>query len=223
MGRPFFFLVILFLGQTQGAGRRKTFQSLPYPESASVIGCDDSSNLSRRLYSSALSSCRRLSPFLKVPGSNSVVVVRVLVRLHSIAAPHQVFLTSSLLCSALLSSPLLNREIDFSFVVVADRFGALWQRLQHVPPRRLRDRRSWSRCRNWPARSAAVKLACRCAAADPRAPAAFGQWLKESLGRLGGVFFLGFLHMCFVFFLHWSLDVVIVADFVDDVVFGTWV
>lgn len=96
--------MILFLGQTQGAGRRKTFQSLPYPESASVIGCDDSSNLSRRLYSSALSSCRRLSPFLKVPGSNSVAVVRVLVRLHSIAAPHQVFLTSSPLCSALLSS-----------------------------------------------------------------------------------------------------------------------
>ncbi len=105
--------MILFLGQTQGAGRRKTFQSLPYPESASVIGCDDSSNLSRRLYSSALSSCRRLSPFLKVPGSNSVAVVRVLVRLHSIAAPHQVFLTSSLFCSALLSSPQQRNRFLF--------------------------------------------------------------------------------------------------------------
>ncbi len=103
-GQAFYFLVILFLGETQGAGRWKTFQSLPYPEWASVIGCDDSSNLSRRLYSSALSSCRRLSPFLKVPGSNSAVVVRVLVRLHSIAAPHQAFLSFPLLCSALLSS-----------------------------------------------------------------------------------------------------------------------
>ncbi len=119
VGRPFFSSWFCFWGRPRGAGRRKTFQSLPYPESASVIGCDDSSNLSRRLYSSALSSSRRLSPFLNVPGSASVAVVRVLVRLHSIAAPHRVFLSSSLLCS-----PLLNREIDFSFVVVADRFGA---------------------------------------------------------------------------------------------------
>jgi hypothetical protein len=48
--------------------------------------------------------------------------------------------------------------------------------------------------------------------------------IERIFRKIVGFFFLGFLIVCVVFFfLHWSLDVVVVADFVDDIVFGTWV